>query len=146
MNIRIGRELLLCASGGLLLLVGANLPWAQVNPHLPASAELPFLVSNGLAIGFDAVDLYILLPAGVVLCLLLFDAHPTVRSILAIHSGVLTLFLALRYLLGNSLLAANATLVPAVGLYLTLLGGAVLLIAGWTGSESAAPVPSPTAR
>ncbi|WP_435101466.1 hypothetical protein [Halarchaeum sp. P4] len=129
MDTRSRRDRLLTAGGALAIPVGTSLPWVRLNPTLPPDAEIPTLRLAGASPGIEAFDVALL---GLVALVLLVGAgtRPRLRFVVTVAAGVGTVSLCAFFLSTSSLVGFTATFVPALGWYLTVLGGALFAVTG----------------
>lgn len=110
--------------------IGTYLPWLRTNPNLPPDAEMPTILLPGMNAGFEAFDFALLGSVGLVLFLRGVSSRKRLRSLATLLTGAGTVLLCASYLSRSSLAGFDATFVPALGWYLTVLGGVLLSIAG----------------
>lgn len=124
------RDRVLVGAGVIAVSVGAFLPWLKINPNLPPDAEIPSIYYPGMNAGFEAFDFALLGLVGLVLALRAVSSRKRLQTIFTLLTGVgIVAFCALD-LSGSSLTGFAATFVPALGWYLTVLGGVLLTVAG----------------
>ncbi|WP_435158111.1 hypothetical protein [Haladaptatus sp. DFWS20] len=117
---------ILVAGGAVAVAVGAYLPWLRTNPNLPPDAEVPTIYYTGMGAGFEGFDFALLGAVGLVLLL----RGASFRIPIRIVAGVGTAVFPVYYLSYSTLFGFSATFVPALGWYLTVLGGILLSVAG----------------
>ena len=123
------RGRILIGGGILTVSVGTYLPWLKINPNLPPDAEIPTLLLPGMNAGFEAFDFALLGLVGFVL-LSRVSSRKRLQSIVTLLTGVGTVLYCAFYLSGSSLTGFTAIFVPALGWYLTVLGGILLSVTG----------------
>lgn len=118
-------------SSGLLVVLGVYLPWVRVEPGLPASAPIPAIYIAGMNHGFETTGglVLVLLGIGLAVSVLLNDART--RALVMFAGGVFTVAVSLQNLLGGGYMLG--VFVPAVGVYVTLIGGIGLLLSAGFG-------------
>lgn len=109
--------------------VGTYLPWSKTDPNLPPDAEIPMILFPGMNTGFDAFDFVLLGSLGLVL-LSRVGSRKRLQSVTTLLSGVGIVLFCAFYLSSSSLTGFNAVFVPALGWYLTVLGGILFSVAG----------------
>lgn len=118
----------------LALAIGISLRWVRVNPALPPDAAIPSIYLPGMAPGFDGFDFFILVPGALLLVLIVSDSWRRVRRLLGVIVGLVALLvaglIADGLLVGDGWVSFGGTFVPALGWYVTVLGGVVLLVSG----------------
>ncbi|MFC6824781.1 hypothetical protein [Halopelagius fulvigenes] len=113
--------------GTTLVAVGAYLRWLGTNPALPPDAEIPTVHYPGMGTGIESWDFVVLGATSLALFALAFRPRTRLQSAITFLSGGTAMFLCAFYLRTFSpLVGFDATFVPAVGWYLTVLGGILL--------------------
>lgn len=124
------RHRLLIGASVIAISAGAYLPWLKTNPnHLP-DAEIPMVYNSGMNAGFEAFDFALLSLVGLVLVLRAISLWKQLQSVFTLLTGVVTVLFCALYLSDSSLHGFTATFVPALGWYLTVLGGSLLTVIG----------------
>ena len=123
------RDRILVGGGVITVPVGMSLPWLKTNPNLPPDAEIPTILLPGMNAGFEAFDFALLGLVGLVL-LSRGSSRKRLQSVVTLLTGVGTVLFCAFYLSSSSLIGFNATFVPALSWYLTVLGGVLVSIAG----------------
>lgn len=121
---------ILACVGMIAVSIGVYLPWLKTNPNLPPDAEIPAIYYAGMNAGFEGFDVALFGAVGLVLILRVTSLKKRVRSVFTFLTGVGTVVFCAFYLSGPSLTGFTATFVPALGWYLTVLGGVFLTVAG----------------
>jgi len=122
------RDRILIGAGVIAVSAGAYPPWLKTNPKLTPDAEIPAIYILGMNAGFEAFDFALL---GFVALVLVFrvSSRKGLQSVVTLLTGVGTVLFCGLYLSG-SLTGFTATFVPALGWYLTVLGGVLLTVVG----------------
>lgn len=139
------RDKVLVGAGTIAVSVGACLPWLKTNPNLPSDAEIPTVYYSGINAGFDGFDFALLGLVGLVLGFRAVSSRKRLQSVFTVLTGVGMVLFCVLYLSGSSLTGVTATFVPALGWYLTVLGGVLLTVVGGLQSASIIQSPEPTA-
>ncbi|UPV98930.1 hypothetical protein M0R88_10345 [Halorussus gelatinilyticus] len=116
------RNKILVAGGAVAVAVGAYLPWLRINPNLPPDAEVPTINYTGMGAGFEGFDFVLLGAVGLVLLLHSSSFWTPIRIVTGVGVAVFPVY----YLSYSTLFRFSATFVPALGWYLTVLGGTLL--------------------
>ena len=124
------RDSVQSVGGAIALALGAYLPWLRTNPALPHDAEIPTILLPGMRAGIDGFDFALLGGAGIVLALRLVGTEQRRQSLFECVTGVGSLFLCVRHLFFYAGVGGDATFVPALGWYVTVLGGVLLAVSG----------------
>ena len=138
------RDRILVGGGVTTISVGTYLPWLKINPGLPPDAEIPTILLPGMNAGFEAFDFALLGLVGLVL-LSRVSSRKRLQTVITLLTGVGTVLFCASYLSGSSLAGFNSTFVPALGWYLTVLGGVLLSVAGGSQLSSMIQRPKTTA-
>lgn len=123
------RSRILVGGGVITVSIGTYLPWLKTDPNLPPDAKIPMILFPGMNTGFDAFDFALLGLVGLVL-LGRVGSRKRLQSIATLLAGAGIVLFCAFYLSGSSLTGFNAVFVPALGWYLTVLGGMLFSIAG----------------
>lgn len=125
-------EVGLVVIGSLVALGGAYVPSVRP-PDQPPATPVPEFLIPGLDPGIGLLDLPVLAVSLLLLATYVQGARTRKRASLAILTGALALVVAVVGVFGNPMVGFDAPYVPGAGWYLTLLGGALLLVAGGVG-------------
>ena len=139
------RDKILVGGGIVAVVIGTYLPWLKTNSNLPPDAEIPTIYYSGMNAGFEAFDFALLGAAGLVLLLHGVSSRTQVQPVVTLLAGVGIVVFPPYYLSGSTLLGFSATFVPALGWYLTVLGGLIFSIAGGLRLPSLVRRPTATA-
>ncbi len=123
------RDRILVGSGVIAISIGVFLPWLKINPNLPPDAKV-LSVQNYMNAGFSTFDCALLGLVGLVLGFRVVSSHERLETALTLLTGIGTVVFCAHYLSGSSLTGFTTMFVPALGWYLTILGGALLTAAG----------------
>ena len=124
------RDRILLASAVIAVIVGAYLPWLRTNPNLPPDAGIPSIYISGMGAGFAGFDVVLLSLVGLILVLRATGTRKLFQTVLTLLTGIGTVGFCVLYLTESSLTGFSATFVPALGWFLALLGGVLLVVAG----------------
>ena len=124
------RNNLLMVGGGVAVAVGTYLPWIQPNPNLASGAEIPMISYYGMNAGFEGFDFALLGAVALLTFLSGVGFQPSVSTVMTLVVGIGITVFSGYYMSGYGLVGFSATFVPALGWYLTLLGGVLLSVAG----------------
>ncbi|MDL0120491.1 hypothetical protein PNQ29_12250 [Halobacterium salinarum] len=138
------RDRILVGAGVIAVSVGAYLPWLKINPTLPLDAEIPTILVTGMKAGFESFDFALLGLVGLVL-LSRVGSRKRLQTAITLLTGVGIALFCASYLSGSSLAGFDSTFVPALGWYLTVLGGVLLTVVGGLQSASIIQRPEATA-
>lgn len=118
-------------SSSLLIVLGVYLPWIRVEPRLPAKAPIPAIYIAGMNHGFEAAGglILILLVIGLAVKIFLNSARKV--ALVMIVVGMITVAASLQNLLGGGYILG--VFVPAIGVYVTMIGGIGLLLSAGFG-------------
>lgn len=118
-------------SSGLLVVLGVYLPWIRVEPGLPASTPIPAILIAGMNHGFETTGglVLVLLGIGLIVSVLLNSVRKIAMVLFTV--GVFTVAISLQNLLGGGYILG--VFVPALGVYVTLIGGVGLLLSSGFG-------------
>ena len=130
MDIKSLRERSLVGAGVIAISIGAYLPWLKTNPSLPPDAQVPQILFLGMNAGLEGLDFVLLGSVGLALVLHGISSRKQLQTVFTLLAGVGAIVLCALYLSGSSLAGFTAIFVPALGWYLTVLGGVLLIIAG----------------
>ena len=113
---------------GLLIVLGTYFPWIRVKPGLPAETPIPAIYISGMDHGFEAAGglVLVLLFLGLVTSVFLSSVRKVALIMLAV--GLATIVVSLQNLLGGGY--SFGVFVPAIGVYVTLVGGVGLFLSG----------------
>lgn len=137
------RNEFLIAGGTIAVAVGTYLPWLKMNPNLPPEAEIPTVYYTGMRAGFEGFDFALLGAIGLVVLFRAVGFRTPIRTAVTLVAGVGTAVFPVYYLSHSTLIGFSATFVPALGWYLTVLGGVLFSVAG--GLQLLSVVHRPTA-
>lgn len=129
MNVE-SRKKILLIGGTISIAVGAYLPWLRTNPNLPPDAEIPTIYFTGMGAGFEGFDFALLGAVGLVLLVRAVSTRTMARTATTLAVGLGTIVFPEYYLSRSTLIGFSATFVPALGWYLTVLGGVLFTVAG----------------
>ena len=121
---------ILLAGGTLSVAVGTYLPWLRTNPNLPSNTKIPTIYYTGMSSEFGGFDFALLGAVGLVLLVRASSLRTEARTATTLAVGLGTLVFPVYYLSQSTLTELSATFVPALGWYLTVLGGVLFTIAG----------------
>lgn len=124
------RRLILLMGGAVSIVVGAYLPWLRTNPNLPSDAKIPTIYYTGMGAGFEGFDFALLGAAGLVLLVRARSTRPMVRTVTTLSVGLGAIVFPAYYLSRSAMIGFSASFVPALGWYLTVLGGVLFMAAG----------------
>ena len=130
MDIKSLQERSLVGAGLIAISIGAYLPWLKTNPSLPSDAQVPQILLPGMNAGLEGLDFALLGLVGLALVLRGASSRKRLQTVFTLLAGVGPVVLCALCLSGSSLAGFTATFVPALGWYLTVLGGVLLTIAG----------------
>ena len=133
------RDKILVGTGVIAVSVGASLPWLKINPNLPPDAEIPAVYYSRMTTGFETFDFALIGLAGLVLGFRAVSSRKRLQSVFTVLTGAGMVLFCVLYLPGSSLTGFGATFVPALGWYLTVLGGVLLAVVGGLQSVSRGP-------
>ncbi|MEA5389284.1 hypothetical protein VB779_21235 [Haloarculaceae archaeon H-GB11] len=139
------RNKLLIAWGTIAVAVGTYLPWLRTNPNLPPDVEIPTIYYTGMSAGFEGFDFALLGAVGLVILLHTVDFQTPTPIVVTLVVGVGTAVFPMYYLSSSTMIGFSATFVPALGWYLTILGGVLFSVAGGLQLPFVIRRPTPTA-
>ena len=120
----------LFVGGVVSIAVGTYLPWLRINPDLPPDAEIPTVYYTGMDAGFERFDFVLLGAAGLALFVRVGSARTMTQTATTLAVGLGAIVLPAYYLSQSTLIAFSGTFVPALGWYLTVLGGVLITVTG----------------
>ncbi|WP_224447346.1 hypothetical protein [Haloprofundus salilacus] len=129
MNVE-SRKMILLIGGTISIAVGAYLPWLRTNPNLPPDAKIPTVYYTGMGAGFEGFDFALLGAIGLVLLVRVVSTRTMARTATTLAVGLGTIVFPAYYLSMSTLIGFSATFVPALGWYLTVLGGVLFTVVG----------------
>ena len=132
----------LLVGGTVSIAVGTYLPWLRIHPDLPSDAEIPTIYYTGMEAGFERFDFVLLGAVGLTLFVRVGSARTMARTATTLAVGLGAIVLPAYYLSQSTLIAFSGTFVPALGWYLTVLGGVLITVTG--GLELPTTVRRPT--
>lgn len=135
MDIEPGKKILLIG-GTVSIAVGAYLPWLRTDPNLSPDARIPTIYYTGMGAGFEGFDFALLGAVGLVLLVRAVGTRTMTRTATTLAVGLGTIVFSVYYLSQSTLIGFSATFVPALGWYLTVLGGVLFTVAGGLGLPS----------
>ncbi|QLG26544.1 hypothetical protein HUG10_02860 [Halorarum halophilum] len=121
---------ILIVGGTVAVAVGTYLPWLRTNPNLPPNAKIPIIYYTGMSAGFEGFDFALLGAVGFTLLLHGVSFRTPIRTVVTLVVGVGMAVFPVYYLSYSTLFGFSATFVPALGWYLTFLGGVLFSVAG----------------
>lgn len=127
------REVTVSVVGALTLVVGAYLRWTHPPGDTDVVAFTPTMLVDNMHRGFElgtiSYDVMVLAAAVLALVALGFTTHNYLRATATLLSGVIPVVMCVQFL-GTEVVSVGGTWTPALGWYLTLLGGVLLLVNG----------------
>lgn len=124
------RKKILLIGATISIAVGAYLPWLRTNPNLPPDAEIPTVYYTGMSTGFEGFDFALLGVVGLALLVRVVSTRTIARTTTTLAVGLGTIVFPAYYLFQSTLIGFSATFVPALGWYLTVLGGVLFTVVG----------------
>lgn len=124
------RKKILLAGGTVSVAVGTYLPWLKTNPNLPPDAKIPTIYYTGMNSGFEGFDFALLSAVGLVLLSHVISLQTEIRTGTTLAVGLGLIVFPAYYLSHSTLFGFSGTFVPALGWYLTVLGGVLFTVVG----------------